>query len=204
MPMNNAFILTIACFAATTFAALFLTFYIRRQKEACENTIEARIIRAIILASAAVILCTGTMIVAVQAKAEKHGAYGDPMTFADTLRAINHSPVEDELPEDLRGKIILYFRFGCPDCEAVFEELSRRAEPYGDDVYWISTRSEQGIELRKTYPCDHVPSAVYISTKSLSDAWYTRLDKTIGETVQLDTEAWETLEHQYAHDHKNK
>lgn len=94
--------------------------------------------------------------------AKKHGYYKGLDTNAATIwKHIHKSPEEDTLPSDIHGKIIIYYRFGCPDCSAVYPELSKKLNEYVD-VYWISSRSPQGKELLKSYPVEEVPSILYV------------------------------------------
>jgi hypothetical protein len=73
---------------------------------------------------------------------------------------IRYSPIEDELPENLTGYIVIYYRFDCPDCHAVYDELSEQVKD-NDKVCWISSRSTQGKALLASYPVDEVPSGIY-------------------------------------------
>lgn len=94
--------------------------------------------------------------------AQKHGYYkGLEGNAAQIWKHIHKSPIEDQVPEDLHGKLIVYYRFGCPDCSAVYPELTERLKEL-TDVYWISTRSAQGKELIAKYPVDEVPSVLYV------------------------------------------
>lgn len=76
------------------------------------------------------------------------------------------SPVETMLPSDLtelHGKIVIYFRFGCPDCVATHEDMMQALSGVpSQDIYFVSTRSEQGKKLRDIYPCPGTPSGMYI------------------------------------------
>lgn len=84
-------------------------------------------------------------------------------TTADCIwRSIDCSPVENTLPEDKTSKIILYYKFGCKDCEAIYQELYLHTKDI-PDIYWIATRSEQGINLRKQYPIKNVPSGIAVN-----------------------------------------
>lgn len=137
-----------------------------------------------------------------KATAIRHGDYNAPLSVSRAITAIEYSPEEDVLPEDyneLKGKIILYFRFGCQDCEDVYEDLSRQIEPVKDDVYWVSTRSEQGEKLRETYPVDHVPSLVYISTTG--EAFKYRLDTDFGDRAGLDMDVLKNILQSYYREH---
>lgn len=93
--------------------------------------------------------------------AQSHGMYTNDMPFPKVELSIKNSPVEDTIPDDLDGSIIIYYRFGCIDCEAIYDDLSEIISGK-DDIYWVSTESEQGKELMKTYPVDSVPSGIYI------------------------------------------
>lgn len=137
-----------------------------------------------------------------KATAIRHGDYNAPLSVSRAVTAIEYSPEENVLPEDyneLKGKIILYFRFGCQDCEDVYEDLSRQIEPVKDDVYWVSTRSEQGEKLRETYPVDHVPSLVYISTTG--EAFKYRLDTDFGDRAGLDMDVLKNILQSYYREH---
>lgn len=96
--------------------------------------------------------------------ARKHGYYKGLDANADVIwKHIHRSPEEDTLPDDLHGKLIIYYRFGCPDCSAVYPELSKRLSEIAN-VYWISSRSPQGKQLLQSYPVDEVPSALYVKS----------------------------------------
>lgn len=70
---------------------------------------------------------------------------------------------EDRLPEDLANSIIIFYRDDCGDCAAVYPELAAMLK--GENaVYWIKSRSAQGMKLRGDYPIAAVPAAVYIES----------------------------------------
>ena len=83
-------------------------------------------------------------------------------TTNDIWHSIDYSPAEDTLPEDKNSKIILYYKFGCKDCEAIYQDLYLQTKDI-PDIYWIATRSEQGINLRKQYPVKNVPSGIAVN-----------------------------------------
>ena len=94
--------------------------------------------------------------------AKQHGYNSDLNATASSLwKSIHLSPVEDTVPEDLSQKIIIYYRFGCKDCEATYDTLSKTLSAYSD-VYWIASRSPQGKKLLEQYPVDQVPTGIYI------------------------------------------
>ncbi len=99
--------------------------------------------------------------------AKIHGLPNDEIkttsNIISMITGIVHTPVESSVkPEDIKsGDIIIYYRFGCKDCEAVYKDLKNSLADVSD-VYWISTRSETGKALLKTYPVTEVPSGVYV------------------------------------------
>lgn len=91
-----------------------------------------------------------------------HGMY-DVSNPLDGLSDINRcTPAESRLPADMDGALVIYYRYGCPDCEAVYEDLKSRLDARGKPYYWISTRSNQGLALLDEYIVEDVPSALYI------------------------------------------
>ena len=48
--------------------------------------------------------------------------------------------------------MLIFFRFGCSDCEAVYQDLSLALQNK-PDIYWVSTMSNQGQDLLSKYPC---------------------------------------------------
>lgn len=100
--------------------------------------------------------------------AKKHGLYSSNITFSQLNTSIENSPEESVLPEDLSGTVVIYYKFGCEDCEAIYPDL--KAALGGSAVYWVSTQSEQGKELLKTYPVEDVPSGIYIRQDNYNDS----------------------------------
>lgn len=97
--------------------------------------------------------------------AKKHGLYQDTMTWEKILEYNESTPEESKLPEkesDLTTSIILFYRYSCPDCDAVYPK-ERIAASKIKNIYWVSTRSEQGNKLLEKYPIKEVPAGVYIT-----------------------------------------
>lgn len=127
----------------------------------------------------AIILCIGIWgfaTASVATTAIKHGCT-DLMSYkTSTLIQLNKTtPKESDLPPNLNhmeGCLILYYRYGCADCDAVYQDLLDATADL-PNVYWVSTRSDTGEILRTSYPVTEVPSGVYVSktgavlTKSL-------------------------------------
>lgn len=127
---------------------------------------------AIITVCSAILLCGGGVIYACNFlnNALAHGMYDNQITVSEAYESIQHSPKEDKLPKDLNDTVVIYYRFGCKECETLFDTLQNEAAKFetktGEKIYWVSTRSEQGKALRKTCHTDNltVPSIMYIHT----------------------------------------
>lgn len=124
-----------------------------------------------------------------------HGLYDNKISISDMVSGIINSPKEDALPEDVSGAIIVYYKFGCPACEVVCADL-KSATNKKENIYWVSTRSEQGKALLKKYPIEKVPSGIYIKRNESGDgANYIQklLYEKKDDTVILATENLERL-----------
>ena len=123
---------------------------------------------------------------------QKHGMYQYNISWSKMKTCIESSPKESILPDDkseLTNSIILFYRFGCEDCEAIYNK-ERIASKQIKDIYWVSTRSKQGKELLKKYPIKEVPAGVYIANNGSGVIEYldskskdNRFDETKFETL---------------------
>ena len=91
----------------------------------------------------------------------QHGVFDESTTVSEIVRRLPKTPKESKLPDNPSNIFVIYFKFGCSDCEAVYPELSLQIQNR-QDVYFISTRSEQGLKLQEKYPIDETPTLVYI------------------------------------------
>lgn len=100
--------------------------------------------------------------------------YSNNMTISEIEWCSENSPVEDNLPDNITNSIIIYYRFGCKDCEAVYPELSNEIADK-ENIYWISTESKQGKKLLESYPVTSVPTGIYIhSNNTVKSPSYTQ------------------------------
>lgn len=104
----------------------------------------------------------------------------------DIINSVEYSPEEDTLPNDITNITVIYYRFGCKDCEKMYHSLSEKFDNVSD-VYWIATRSKQGTKLRETFPIETVPSAIYISDKETAVLFelYTKSTENNKTTIEL-------------------
>lgn len=109
-------------------------------------------------------------------KAQDHGLYTTDITIYKMITGIQNSHKEDKLPDDLNDKIIIYYRFGCPDCEAIYNDLNTYTTDNDLNVYYVSTRSNQGKKLLKQFPVKTVPTGIYIYKNSHGELTYIQKD----------------------------
>lgn len=145
---------------------------IRKFRKGIKDTAQKAKKRVIVALGVITALSLISMVVlnASYAIAVKHGAYTRDMTIATMYDGISHSPVEDTLPTELTpGTIIIYYRFDCPDCRAIYDDLMA-ASANVDNIYFISSRSPQGQALLEQYPVSEVPSGIYLRAYTYNGA----------------------------------
>lgn len=111
------------------------------------------------------IICLTTIFIAKQ-----HGLYDYDIKPKDFVSALLNTPKEDNLPDNINDSLILYYRFSCSDCEDIYDDLRLSFLGY-DNVYWISSRSEQGKTLMEQYPVEQVPAGVYIDKNGIGHTY---------------------------------
>lgn len=114
--------------------------------------------------------------------AYQHGMYQNNLNIKDIQKAINASPIQSKLPNDLKNNLIIYYKFGCPDCESIYDELLNNLK--NTQVYWVSVKSKTGKNLLNKYPVSDVPAGLYITN---TDTGVTKtLSKSINNQTVLD------------------
>ena len=114
-----------------------------------------------------------------------------------TIHAVQNSPVMDRnVHPDQQGNILIYYRFGCGDCEAVYDDLKAEVEGK-ENIYWIASRQPEGQKLLQKYTVSEVPAGVIIQDDGmyvshvLCDFVYDGSNET--GYMQLDTHALNRL-----------
>lgn len=124
----------------------------------------------------------------------RHGAYAHTnfeVSIPTFWHSVMESPVDDSThvasADDTRGRVVLLYRFGCPDCEAAYATIVEHvSELPADDVLWLSSRSAIGHELCETYDVQWVPSVLLHDESGLrlvydvSETDTTGLDEVVG------------------------
>jgi len=105
------------------------------------------------------LLCTAALVLTIIGKRHGMDTFVPPIELIDDIK---NSPVEDSLPDDTTGCLIILYKFTCPDCKAVYKELSTTLKNESD-VYWIASTSDTGKQLVETYKIKEVPTGLYIT-----------------------------------------
>lgn len=96
------------------------------------------------------------------------------MCNATTLMQKTHESAQIKNP---KGHIIVFYKDGCPDCEATMNQIET-AMQNADDVIFLNTQSDAGKKIREKYPIHEVPSAVYIHKNDENYTSYVLYKKT--------------------------
>lgn len=151
-----------------------------------------------IFAAASAVVFISYMVTAVMACV--HGADLESLQrfgILRTVQAIQNSPIADRNGSlDQQGNILIYYRFGCGDCEAVYDSL-KTATAGKEDIYWVASRQSVGRELLQKYAVPEVPAGVVILgdgmyvSHVLGNSVYDQLNGT--EDIQMDAYALDRL-----------
>lgn len=110
------------------------------------------------------------------------------LSLYQTIKSTLHSPVAQTAPDDLEGQIVILYKFGCPDCEAIYDELSTATDGR-EGIWWVSSRSEQGRALVEAYSVPEVPSLLYFRVHhdgNTPEVYQATLYTKKGDLVMLD------------------
>lgn len=89
---------------------------------------------------------------------------------AEIIRINNETPVSQTLPKERNGAIVILYRYGCPDCEAIYDDLHETIDELGlKDVYYVASSSEYGQELVEEGDIRYVPTGVYLRHEALAN-----------------------------------
>lgn len=89
---------------------------------------------------------------------------------AEIIRINNETPVSQTLPEERNGAIVILYRYGCTDCEAIYDDLREAIDELNlKDVYYMASSSEYGQELVEEGDIRYVPTGVYLRHEALAN-----------------------------------
>lgn len=83
------------------------------------------------------------------------------------IKDMNNYMTQGEIPQNLNGKILIFYKYGCIDCRDVKDVLKRYSD-VNDDIIYVSSQSEKGKQLIEEYDIQHVPTAVYIDGDNIT------------------------------------
>ena len=120
-----------------------------------------------------------------------HGNQDPWMDIGTMAKYTAKTPAEDRLPANLKGKVLIFFRFDCGSCHDTHDELMKLIQGY-DGIYFVCSRSEQGSPLIDKYNVGEVPSAVYVPNGDDETPTVEPLSTTISSYGQGDRTAVDT------------
>lgn len=89
---------------------------------------------------------------------------------AEIIRINGETPVSQTLPKERNGAIVILYRYGCPDCEAIYNDLREFIDEIGlTDIYYVASSSEYGQELVEEGDIRYVPTGVYLRHEALAN-----------------------------------
>lgn len=89
---------------------------------------------------------------------------------AEIIHINNETPVSQTLPTERNGAIVILYRYGCPDCEAIYDDLHDAIDKLDlKDVYYVASSSEYGQKLVEEGDIRYVPTGVYLRHEALAN-----------------------------------
>lgn len=127
----------------------------------------------------------------VQASALTRGASVKNIMTTSVLELYEtnaETPISESLPASEGGSIVILYKYGCPDCEAIYDDLTALIEDNElENIYFVSTRSTEGKALIEEGDIQYVPTGIYIRNTKLNDN--TRLTYQLLHTYNDDDKA---------------
>ena len=128
------------------------------------------------------------------AAAYDHGYYGQDASLAQLVNTTDRTPHDQsaELPDELTSCIVVLYKYGCPDCDAIYDDLAQSVKNANVKVYYVSSKSERGSGLCAAYDVNDVPTAIaYADDSSVLQKilYYTDDDK----NSHFDADAFDRL-----------
>lgn len=94
----------------------------------------------------------------------------DNYSIFEIIETNQNTPISEEVSLDDDGAIVILYKYGCPDCEAIYDELNDfLTDADIDNVYFVASSSESGETLIEEGQITSVPSAIYIRHEALSN-----------------------------------
>lgn len=174
----NTIMLTISLITGFTIGGLLCVFVTVRKMRKHKSDPDAKYSRTIYIPP----VITGIFLIgliglfAIQITGYRHGMTTNQWkssTVKEIIESNKLSHVNQKLPDNPGGSIVIVYKYACPDCEAIYDELMTAIEENGiTDIYFVASNSEDGQYLVENAYIKYVPSGVYIRNEPLSDGTY--------------------------------
>lgn len=120
-------------------------------------------------------------------------AYWENHSLTEVVTHAQSTPASAEAA--CAGDLVILYKFGCPDCDAVYDDANALAAESGVTLKWVSTDTELGRELAEAHGIDWTPTGVYMLNDKIGDTEIIqmRIDKVEDDQTVLDTSALTNL-----------
>lgn len=119
------------------------------------------------------------------------------MNLDEVIAANDRTPVSQTLPSDRNGDIVILYKYNCPDCEAIYDQLDDAIRDTGaKDVYFVASSSETGQDLIEEGDIQTAPTGIYLRHEALNNGTaitHIPLATSNGNETVLDTTALKRL-----------
>lgn len=119
------------------------------------------------------------------------------MSLGNVITANDKTPVSQTLPSNRNGDIVILYKYNCPDCEAIYDQLNDAIRDTGaKDVHFIASSSETGRELIEEGDIPTAPTGIYLRHEALDNGTamtHIPLAASNGNETVLDTAALKRL-----------
>lgn len=90
-------------------------------------------------------------------------AYSDwpKLSTAQLFDLINITPEMDTLPKNPKGRMVILYHFGCPDCKPIYKAFKNKKDTQNKDFIYIPVKSPDGQKIAKQGKIKYIPTAVY-------------------------------------------
>lgn len=120
-------------------------------------------------------------------------AYWSDHGIAEVVSHVQSAP--DSADSIEKGDLVVFYKFGCPDCDAIYAAADKLAAESGVTLKWVSTDTDLGREFAEAHSIDWTPTGVYVLNEKIGETEIiqTRIDKTEGDQTVLDVDALSNL-----------
>lgn len=119
------------------------------------------------------------------------------MSLSEVITTNDKTPVSQTLPNERNGSIVILYKYDCPDCEAIYDQLNNAIQDTGaKDVHFIASSSETGRELIEEGDIPTAPTGIYLRHEALNNGstmTHIPLATSNGNETVLDTAALKRL-----------